>query len=202
LFVDADSRQGLAALLAHVAALTHAAQHRLRTRGIRPTPPRAVIVGLPNVGKSTLINRLAKRQRAQTAPRPGVTRHLTWIAVQDQFLLMDSPGIMLPRIASEQDAQALTWIGAIKDTILGPQRAAEALLAHLLLHPIEIPPHTWWPAIWRSLPVVTLLDHVAQQRGFLAGRGALDLAKTSQFLLEQYRMGHLGRISFDLPPPA
>ncbi len=200
LFVDADSRQGLAALLARIAELTLHKQERLRARGIRPPPPRVVIVGLPNVGKSTLINRLAKRQRAKTAPMPGVTRHLTWIAVADKFLLMDSPGIMLPRIASERDAHALTWIGAIKDTILGPQRVAEALLAHLLAHPIALPDHSWWPPGWLSLPLGEVLRHIARQRGFLVSGGGIDVAKTAQFVLEQYRMGNLGRITFDQAP--
>jgi ribosome biogenesis GTPase A len=200
LFVDADSRQGLALLLTRIAELTRAGQDRLRARAIRPAAPRVVIVGLPNVGKSTLINRLAKRQRAKTAPMPGVTRHLTWIAVADEFLLMDSPGIMLPRIASERDALALTWIGAIKDTILGPQRVTEALLAHLLAHPPELPAHTWWPADWRSRTVAELMDHVARQRGFLAAGGVTNLSKAAQFVLEQYRMGHFGRCTFDNPP--
>jgi ribosome biogenesis GTPase A len=202
LFVDADSRQGLALLLTQIAALTRPGQDRLRARAIRPPPPRVVIVGLPNVGKSTLINRLAKGQRAKTAPMPGVTRHLTWIAVGDEFLLLDSPGIMLPRIANERDALALTWIGAIKDTILGPQRVTEALLTHLLAHPVNLPAHTWWPPDWRSRTVTQLMQHVARQRGFLAAGGSVNLPKTAQFVLEQYRMGHFGRITFDDPPPS
>jgi len=200
LFVDADSRQGMAALLTRVADLTRSGQDKLRARGIRPAPPRVVIVGLPNVGKSTLINRLAKRQRAKTAPMPGVTRHLTWIAVEDKFLLMDSPGIMLPRIASERDAHALTWVGAIKDTILGPQRVAEALLMHLLAHRAELPAHSWWPQDWRDHSIVEILTTIARQRGFLAPGGGINFAKTSQFVLEQYRMGHLGRMTFDEAP--
>jgi len=200
LFVDADSRQGMAQLLTQIAALTRAGQDRLRSRAIRPPPPRVVIVGLPNVGKSTLINRLAKRQRAKTAPMPGVTRHLTWIAVADHFLLLDSPGIMLPRIDSERDALALTWIGAIKDTVLGPERVTGALLAHILEHPVDLPIHTWWPAEWSSRTASELLEHVARQRGFLAAGGGVNLAKTAQFVLEQYRMGNFGRITFDEPP--
>jgi ribosome biogenesis GTPase A len=202
LFVDADSRQGFAVLLSAVAALTQRGQDHLRSRGIRPPPPRVVIVGLPNVGKSTLINRLAKRQRAKAAPMPGVTRHLTWIQVEDKFQLMDSPGIMLPRIATEEDALALTWIGAIRDTILGAHRVAETLIAHLLAHPITVPAHTWWPEDWRSRTASALLEFVAQRRGFLAAGGSIDPSKTAQFLLDQYRAGNLGRMTFDAPPTA
>lgn len=158
-----------------------------------------MIVGLPNVGKSTLINRLAKRQRAKVAPMPGVTRHLTWIPVEDRFQLMDSPGIMLPRIATEGDALALTWIGAIKDTILGPQRVAEALVDYLIAHQVTLPAHSWWPENWTTRSAEDVLDHVARQRGFLAGGGTADLIKTAQFVLDQYRAGHLGRVTFDTP---
>lgn len=199
LFVDADSRQGLAALLTRVTQLAQPGVDRLRARGIRAPSPRVIIVGLPNVGKSTLINRLARRQRAKTAPTPGVTRHLTWIQVEDRFELLDSPGIMLPRIASEADALALTWIGAIKDTILGAQPVARALIERLLAHPVPLPPHSWWPKDWRSRSAAELLQHVARQRGFLTGGGAGDPSKTGQFVLDQYRAGHLGRMTFDAP---
>jgi ribosome biogenesis GTPase A len=199
LFVDADSRQGLAALLARVADLAQPAQERLRARGIRPAPPRVVIVGLPNVGKSTLINRLAQRQRAKVAPMPGVTRHLTWIPVEDRFELMDSPGIMLPRIANEADALALTWIGAIKDTNLGAQRVAEALIDFLRAHAVALPAHSWWPEDWTARSAEAVLDHVARRRGFLAAGGSADLIKTAQFVLDQFRAGHLGRVTFDAP---
>jgi ribosome biogenesis GTPase A len=197
LFVDADSRQGLAALLTRVTELAKPGQDRLLARGIRPSPPRVVIVGLPNVGKSTLINRLAKRQRAKVAPMPGVTRHLTWIPVEDRFQLMDSPGIMLPRIATEADALALTWIGSIKDTILGAQRVAEALIEHLIAHAVALPPHSWWPEDWQACSAAAVLEQVARQRGFLATGGTSDLIKTAQFVLDQYRAGHLGRVTFD-----
>jgi len=199
LFVDADSRRGLAALLARVALLAQPGRDRLRARGIRAAPPRVVVVGLPNVGKSTLINRLAGRQRAQTAPTPGVTRHLTWIQVDDRFELLDSPGIMLPRIASQADALALTWIGAVKDTILGAQLVAQALIERLLAHPVPLPPHSWWPKDWRSRSAAELLEYVARQRGFLTGGGAGDPGKTGQFVLDQYRAGNLGRMTFDAP---
>ena len=199
LFVDADSRQGFAELLTRIAAMTKAGQDHLRSRGIRPPPPRVVIVGLPNVGKSTLINRLAKRQRAKAAPMPGVTRHMTWIQVEDKFQLMDSPGIMLPRIANESDALALTWIGAIKDTILGAERVAFALAEHVLANPPSLPSHSWWPGDWNSKSATEILEHVARARGFLSQGAKPDLSKTAQFLLEQYRAGQLGRMTFDAP---
>jgi ribosome biogenesis GTPase A len=198
--VDADSRQGVAALVKQIAGVTQAGQAKLRARGIRPSPPRVAIVGMPNVGKSTLINRLAGRRRAKTAPMPGVTRHLAWVAVQDKFLLLDSPGIMLPRIDSEADALALTWIGAIKDGVLGAQRVAQALLEHLLAHPVQVPAHTWWPTAWRELTAEQLLERIGRERGFLTAGGAVDTSKAAQFVLDQYRAGELGRMTFDAPP--
>lgn len=202
LLVDADSQLGLAALAEHIALWTRPTLDKLRARGIHPSPPRVAIVGLPNVGKSTLINRLAKRARAKTAPTPGVTRHLAWIDVQGKFSLLDSPGIMLPRIASEADALALTWIGAIPVAVLGANRVAMALLEHMLRRGVNVPDHAWWPSDWRARGAEPSLEYVGRHRGFLAGGGKVDPAKTGQFVLDQYREGNLGRVTFDIPPAA
>ncbi len=200
LFLDADTKRALNLLLPQVDALLRPHQQALRARHIRPPLPRLMVVGIPNVGKSTLINRLAGGRKQKTAPEPGVTRHTQWVNVRGRYELLDTPGVLLPRIADEHHALRLTWIGAVKDTILGHRRVAEALLEHLLAHaPSAL---ASWIGSAPGAGAEELLRQVARQRGFLARGAQPDLNKAAQFVLDQYRAGALGRITFESPPEA
>lgn len=198
LFLDADSGKALNLILPHVERLVAPLQAKFRARGIRPPLPRLMVAGMPNVGKSTLINRLVHSDRQKVAPMPGVTRHATWVNFKNRYLLMDTPGVMLPRIAREQDALRLTWIGAIKDTILGAERSALALLAFILTErPQDLAP--WLPAAEASTPEA-VLERMGRQRGLLATGGTVNRNLVGEWLLSHYRQGRLGRYTFEAPP--
>ncbi len=118
-------------------------RNALMARGLNPPSQRLIIGGAPNVGKSTLINRLLGSKRQAVSPVPGVTQNATWVAWRKAFLLMDTPGIMLPRIDKTLDALLLSWIGSLPDRLIGAVRLAESLLDHLrtTINPDPLPPN-------------------------------------------------------------
>ena len=199
LVVDADSGSGLAQILGAVAPLVEPRLAAYRARGIRPPPPRLMVLGMPNVGKSTLINRLVHSNRQRVAPMPGVTRHLTWVTLGGRYLLLDTPGVMLPRIATEADALALGWIGTIKDAVLGPERLATALLTHILAHaPERLRP--WYPdGVPPGSGGAAALEHIGRHGGFLAAGATVNRALAAEWLLGQFREGKLGRFTLEAP---
>jgi ribosome biogenesis GTPase A len=198
LFLDADSGKALNLILPQVDRLVAPMLAKFRARSIRPPLPRLMVAGMPNVGKSTLINRLVHSAHQKVAPMPGVTRHAAWVNLKGRYLLMDTPGVMLPRIEQAEDALRLTWIGAIKDTILGAERAALALIAFILEnHPQSLAP--WLVASEPAIPKV-ILERMGRQRGLLSRGGAVNRNLAGEWLLNHYRQGHLGRYTFEPPP--
>jgi ribosome biogenesis GTPase A len=199
LALDADSLSGLNLIFPPLKALTADWAARYQRRHMRPPPLRLMVVGMPNVGKSTFINRLIRARRLKTAPTPGVTRGVTWVPLRGDTLLMDSPGVMLPRIADERDALRLGWIGALPDAALGAEALALALLAHLLpsaaaaldeAYALHDPPAE--PAAW--------LDALCHARGFLEGGGRPSRQRGAEALLGDFRAGRLGRYTLEHPP--
>ena len=200
LALDADSRSGLNLIFPPLKLLTAAWGERYRRRGMRPPQLRLMVVGMPNVGKSTFINRLIRQNRLKTAPMPGVTRGVTWVQLGTDYLLMDTPGVMLPRIDDEATAQRLGWIGALPDATLGAEALALSLLAWLLpragpalarhygLHD-GAPPD---PPAW--------LAEFCRQRGFLLAGATPELHRGAEALLIDFRAGRLGRYTLELPP--
>jgi ribosome biogenesis GTPase A len=197
-YLDADSGKALGLILPHVDTLVAPMLKKFRDRGIRPPQPRLMIVGMPNVGKSTLINRLVHHNRQKVAPMPGVTRQAVWINLKDRYLLMDTPGIMLPRINGEEDAIRLTCIGSIKDSIIGAERVALVLLAFIIAErPGDL--GEWTDPGTPPTPAA-VLDRVGMQRGMLGPGGVVNRNSAAEWLLHHFREGGLGRHTFEAPP--
>jgi ribosome biogenesis GTPase A len=201
LALDAESRSGLNLIFPPLRALTTVWAERFRRRGIRPPHLRLMVVGMPNVGKSTFINRLVREHRLKTAPMPGVTRSVAWVQLRNEMLLLDTPGVMLPRIDDETAAQRLGWIGALPDAALGAEALATSLLAWLLPrgaaaladhYGLEAPPSEAAP--W--------LAALCRKRGFLLPAGGLELHRGAETLLADFRAGKLGRYTLEAAPGA
>ncbi len=172
---------------------------RWRERGLVGRKVRVMVVGVPNVGKSTFINQVAGRKSAKAGDRPGVTRGKQWVAVDSGLDLLDTPGILWPKFEDPQVGLNLAFTGAVKDDIMDTETLAfhlmELLNAHYpqaMLERYKIEPD---PAAqgWE------LLERAGRKRGFLISGGEVDLERMANVLLDEFRGGKLGRITLEWP---
>jgi len=158
--------------------------------------PRAMVVGIPNVGKSALINALTGRRVAATGRRPGITRGKQWIRVGPYFELLDTPGILWPRLGDAEVGFKLAAVGAVKEEVLPVREAALWLVEWLRrYHPVSL--EARYGAA--HLSGAEMLQHVAHRRGFLLPGGRPDEDRAARAVLKDFREGHLGLVTLDLP---
>ena len=166
-------------------------------RGVRKTV-RAMVVGVPNVGKSTYINRLRNAHIAQTGDRPGVTRSNQWIRVSPYLELLDTPGLLWPRLDDPQAARKLSYLGTIRDEILNLEDLALYLLNDLAeLIPDRVAERFHISDM--SVRGVELMDSVCIGRGFLRRGNEPDYERCAKVVLDEFRAGKLGRITLEKP---
>ena len=158
-----------------------------------------MVVGIPNVGKSTFINQIAGRKGAKAENRPGVTRGKQWVTVDTGLLLLDTPGILWPRFEDPEVGIRLAYTGAVKDDILDIETLAYHLMEMLwkrypdavrARYKIELP---------EDADGTALLEAAGRKRGFLISGGEIDLERMSKVLLEEYRSCKLGRFTLESP---
>ena len=174
----------------------------LGEKGQGTRPLRAMILGIPNVGKSTFINALAGRKAAAAGDRPGVTRGRQWISAGEGVELLDTPGILWPKFDSQSVGEALALTRAIKPDVFD----REALAANFLVRLRETNPAAV-EARYKFTPDADkngyeLLEQAARKRGFLISGGEADTERMANVLLSEYHDGKLGRISLEAPPEA
>lgn len=196
--VDAKHSKGLKQLITGAQKLMKEKHDRMREKGRNPGPIRALIIGIPNVGKSTLINRLAGRNIAVTGDRPGVTKRQQWIKMKGgEMELLDTPGILWPKFEDQLVGYRLAATGAIKDEILNLDDIALYTVREL---------HARYPEQLKerfrleTLPEdgVELLELIGKKRGLISG-GYVDFEKASELLLNELRHEKIGRISLETP---
>lgn len=172
---------------------------RMKSRGIRPGAIRAMIVGIPNVGKSTLINRLAKRNIAKTGNTPGVTRAQQWIKYGKELELLDTPGILWPKFEDQTAGYKLALTGAIKDTLLNMDDLALYGLRFLADHyPERLTEKYGLTEIGESPDeIIAVFDHVGKLRNVLVTGGEIDYDKVSELIVQDIRNEQLGKLTFD-----
>ena len=168
-------------------------------KGQAGRPIRAMILGIPNVGKSTFINKVAKRKAAKASDKPGVTRGKQWITIDAGLELLDTPGILWPRFDSQEVGECLAFTGAIRDEIMD----RETLTANLMVKLRELYPQSIEQR-YKFVPDpnasgLELLEAAARKRGFIVSKGECDLERMSAVLLDEFRDGRLGRISLEKP---
>lgn len=156
-----------------------------------------MIVGVPNVGKSSLINRLSGKKSAKTEDRPGVTRSKQWIPVSDHILLLDTPGILWPKFEDEKTGLFLAFTGAVRDDIMD----METLAWHFMQTLTRVAPQAISSryGIQLSGDAWEDVQACARKRGFLISGGEADTERMSRVLLDEYRAGKLGRITLEFP---
>lgn len=170
---------------------------RDRKRGIKNRPIRAMIAGIPNVGKSTFINSLVGKACTKTGNKPGVTKGKQWIRLNKSVELLDTPGILWPKFEDQEVGMRLAYIGSIKDDILNIEELALGLIGYL---------QEFYPAAIRErynveeeLKSLDILTAVAKARGCLKKGEELDYEKASRLLLEEFRSGKLGKVTLEFP---
>ena len=180
---------------------------RWKEKGQVGRPVRAMVVGIPNVGKSTFINKVAKKKSAKAGDRPGVTRGKQWITVDQGLELLDTPGILWPKFEDETIGLHLAFTGAVRDAIMD----VETLGCHMMTLLAERYPKTLTDSY--KLPEVPareegendiaygyrLLQACAQKRGMRISGGEFDTERMSRVLLDEYRAGKLGRFTLEIP---
>ncbi|OIJ17816.1 ribosome biogenesis GTPase YlqF [Anaerobacillus alkalidiazotrophicus] len=171
---------------------------KLRAKGMKPRAIRALILGIPNVGKSTLINRLAKKKIAKTGDRPGITKQQQWIKVGGELELLDTPGILWPKFEDKLVGYRLAATGAIKDEILDFQDVAVFLLKYLKEeYPKQLSERFKLSKI--SEDIVEIFDEIGKNRGLLISGGYIDYDKAAELILREFRSCKIGKISLERP---
>ncbi|UHA59308.1 ribosome biogenesis GTPase YlqF [Metabacillus litoralis] len=196
--IDAQSGTGLKQITALSKVLLKEKFDKMAAKGIKPRAIRALIIGIPNVGKSTLINRLAKRNITKTGDRPGVTTAQQWVKVGNELELLDTPGILWPKFEDQLVGQKLATTGAIKDAILNLQEVTVFALNFLKEH---YPKRLLERYNLNEIPeeIVPLFDEIGKKRGCMVSGGYIDYDKTSELILREIRTDKLGKLSFEIP---
>lgn len=169
---------------------------RDRRRGILNRPVRAMVAGIPNVGKSTFINSFAGKACTKTGNRPGVTKGKQWIRLNKSLELLDTPGILWPKFEDQKVGIKLALIGSVNDEILNKDELAMELIRFLTKEYPRVLSEKYGTETEDSLEA---LRQVAQARACLAKGGELDLMKASNLLIDDFRSGKLGRMTLEFP---
>lgn len=172
---------------------------KYREKGMVGRPLRLMVVGIPNVGKSSFINRISGGGRAKVADRPGVTRGNQWFTVDKELELLDTPGVLWPKFDDQLVAERLAFTGAVKDQVVDIETLAVRLLEVMA---------TDYPGILESRYKVTpdgqepyeLLELLGRKRGMLVRGGEIDTERAATMLLDEYRGGKLGNLTLEMPP--
>ena len=195
--IVSTANNGKAQAVRLIGAAAEARVRRMREKGMNKTV-RALVVGIPNVGKSTFINRIAGETRAKTGDKPGVTKGKQWVRVTPYLELLDSPGLLWPKLEDQEHARHLAYLGSINDEILPIEELAWNLLKDLrLLCPDAL--FARYKKIAPDTPDEALLDALCQSRGFLLRGGVYDTERGARVLLDEFRGGKIARVTLERP---
>ncbi|MCY8919815.1 ribosome biogenesis GTPase YlqF [Bacillus atrophaeus] len=198
LSINSVNGQGLNQIVPSSKELLQEKIDKRKAKGVKPRAIRALIIGIPNVGKSTLINRLAKKNIAKTGDRPGITTSQQWVKVGKELELLDTPGILWPKFEDELVGLRLAITGAIKDSIINLQDVAVFGLRFLEEH---YPDRLKECYGLEEIPedIAELFDAIGEKRGCLMSGGLINYDKTTEVIIRDIRTEKFGRLSFEQP---
>ncbi len=193
--INARSGAGMKGILPVIMESCKEKIERDRRRGILNRPVRAMVVGIPNVGKSTFINSFAGKACTKTGNKPGVTKGKQWIRINKNVELLDTPGILWPKFEDQEVGAKLAMVGSIKDEILNLEELSLELLAYLHREYEGVLEQRY--QIIESENNVTMLEEIARNRKCIQKGQELDYTKAANILLEEFRNGKIGRITLE-----
>ena len=197
--IDAITGKGMKPLVKLAEDLARAKTEKLVKHGANPRAARLMILGIPNVGKSSLINRLAGAARTKTADKPGVTRAKQWIRLGTNLELLDMPGVLWPKFEDMTVGLKLAFTGAINDEVYDLEQVVHIFLTTMLRDYPQRLQERYKIAEQLPFDEEATLEIIGRKRGFLLKGGLIDLDKTRKILLNEFRAGKLGLISLDQP---
>ena len=195
--IDARSKKGMKAIQNEIMEACREKIERDLRRGIKNRPVRAMVVGIPNVGKSTFINSYAGKACAKTGNKPGVTKGKQWIRLNKNVELLDTPGILWPKFEDQKVGLHLALIGSIKDEILNIDEMSLALIKLLMRDDPRAVAARY--ELEEETDAVEILKSVAKNRGCLKKGEELDYSKAAALIIDEFRSGKIGRFTLELP---
>ena len=195
---DCKSKKGISAFTPAARLACAEKLERDAKRGMN-RPLRVMVVGIPNVGKSTLINQISGRKSAKAENRPGVTRGKQWVTVDTGLELLDTPGILWPRFDDPEVGKRLAFTGAIKDDVMDIEELGSCLMEYLGGHYAEAIRERYKVEPQEEEMGYDLLVRAARKRGYLVSGGEVNTERMAKVLLDEFRSGKLGNFTLELP---
>lgn len=198
---DCKSRKGINTFQPAVRSVLKDKLERDAARGMN-RPLKVMIVGIPNVGKSTLINQISGRKGAKAENRPGVTRGKQWVSVDNGLLLLDTPGILWPKFEDPEVGMMLAYTGAVKENIIDVEELACHLTELLWKYYPDTLRNRYGIEAEPDIPGYMLMEEMGRKRGYLLARGEINTERMSKVLIDEYRSGKLGYFTLEMPEDA
>lgn len=199
LFISVTTGEGLGAIAPKIQEMMRDKTERDAAKGIKNRPTKLMIVGVPNVGKSSLINRLSKRASAAVADRPGVTRAKQWVRLDSGLELLDTPGVLWPKFDDERVARHLAYTGAIRDEVLDVEELCHYFLEFMRDQYPDRLKERYGIEAFEHLKGYEITEAIGRRRGFLISGGEVDSERAAKMIFDEFRGGRLGRITLEKP---
>lgn len=199
--IDCKTGRGINKFVSSVNEVLKEKIEKQKAKGLLNPTVRVMIVGIPNVGKSTFINRISKNRKAKAEDKPGVTRGNQWFTINKGFEVLDTPGVLWPKFEDKIVGERLAFTGAVKDQIMDTELLAMRLLDFLKVekNPIFVERFKLQNEPIENIESYELLELIGRKRGMLISGGEIDTERAAIMLLDEYRSAKLGKYTFELP---
>lgn len=199
--IDCKTGRGINKFVSSVNEVLKEKIEKQKAKGLLNPTVRVMIVGIPNVGKSTFINRISKNRKAKAEDKPGVTRGNQWFTINNGFEVLDTPGVLWPKFEDKIVGERLAFTGAVKDQIMDTELLAMRLLDFLKVekNPIFVERFKLQDEPIENIESYELLELIGRKRGMLISGGEIDTERAAIMLLDEYRSAKLGKYTFELP---
>lgn len=199
--IDCKTGRGINKFVSSVNEVLKEKIEKQKAKGLLNPTVRVMIVGIPNVGKSTFINRISRNRKAKAEDKPGVTRGNQWFTINKGFEVLDTPGVLWPKFEDKIVGERLAFTGAVKDQIMDTELLAMRLLDFLKVekNPIFVERFKLQNEPIENIESYELLELIGRKRGMLISGGEIDTERAAIMLLDEYRSAKLGKYTFELP---